>query len=397
MDERLKKQENESQNEYIARIYKNKVELGLTNNMCKDAINEELNTQYAESTLRSIAYPFIEAYELGFERGLSERESSDEIEKMEEKKRELEKLKIQYQDQKREYKNYLRADARFEHLKQEMIYEIQKLNEYKPLYNTYIDTYVGGDNEASLILSDIHLGMEADDRFNKYNKQIAKERLDDLKNKVITYCKRHKVKVLHIELLGDLVNGYLHIGNRVNNEEDVISQTMLCSEILSNFVNILAKEIFEIRIYSTVGNHGRCSANIKDSIHTENFERLIPWYMKTRVKCNNVEFIENKEDDEIIVYKAMNEVIFASHGHKEKFATVMSDLTKMLKIFPSEVHCGHWHRHSTMEDNDIELIVNGSFAGTDDFAKSIRKSNKPSQTLIIYNIEGQECIYKIKL
>ena len=58
---------------------------------------------------------------------------------------------------------------------------------------------------------------------------------------------------------------------------------------------------------------------------------------------------------------------------------------------------GHFHRHSTLEDNDIELIVNGSFAGTDEFAESIRKSNTPSQTLIIYNNEGQECLYKIKL
>ena len=73
------------------------------------------------------------------------------------------------------------------------------------------------------------------------------------------------------------------------------------------------------------------------------------------------------------------------------------NLSKYLKIFPSEIHMGHFHRHSTLEDNDIELIVNGSFAGTDEFAESIRKSNKPSQTLIIYNKEGQECIYNIKL
>lgn len=396
MDE-LKMKEGESKLAYTKRIVFGKLIDKTIDNDYSELAPLVFGKEYSSDVARRMFYGARNILELFDKESINNVSDDDILQELEEKKKELEKEKIKYQDQKREYKNYLRADARFEHLQQEMIYEIQKLNEYRPLYNTYTNNYVGGDNEASLILSDLHLGMEANDRFNKYNKQIAKERLDDLKNKVITYCKRHNVKVLHIELLGDLVNGYLHIGNRVNNEEDVISQTMLCSEMLSNFVNILAGEISEIRIYSTIGNHGRCSANIKDSIHTENFERLIPWYMKTRVECNNVEFIENKEDDEIIVYKAMNEVIFASHGHKEKFATVMSDLTKMLKIFPSEVHCGHWHRHSTMEDNDIELIVNGSFAGTDDFAKSIRKSNKPSQTLIIYNIEGQECIYKIKL
>ncbi|MBN1076075.1 hypothetical protein DVV91_17280 [Clostridium botulinum] len=397
VDDELKRKEGESENEYKGRLYRDKISLGLSNKKINEIINKELETNLAESTTRCNATIWNDGFNCGFEKALSQRGVTDELKELEEKKLELEKMKIQYQDQKREYRNYLRADSRFEHLQQEMIYEIQKLNNYKPLYNTYVNTYCGGDNEASLILSDIHLGMEINDKFNKYNKQIAKERLDDLKNKVISYCRRHRVKVLHIELLGDLVNGYLHIGNRVNNEEDVISQTMLLSEMLSNFINIMAKEIPFIKIYSTIGNHGRCSANIKDSLSIENFERLIPWYMKTRIQCDNVKFIENKEDDEIIVYKAINETIFACHGHKDKIGSVVNDLTKMLKIFPTEVHMGHWHRHSTIEDNDIELIINGSFAGTDEYAESIRKSNKPSQTLIIYNIEGQECVYKIKL
>lgn len=322
--------------------------------------------------------------------------NNDVLAKIEEKTKELEKEKVKFQDQKREYRNYLRADARFEHLKEEMVKEISKLNDYKPLYNEYHDLSRVGDREASLILSDFHIGMQIDDRFNKYNKQIAKERLDYLMNKVIDYCNLHKVKTLHIELLGDLVNGYLHIGNRVNNEEDVISQTMLVSEMLSNFIKILADNIPYIKVYSTIGNHGRCSSNLKDSIHIENFERLIIWYIESRINCNNVKIIKN-DYDEIITYKAINEIIFACHGHKDNINNAIDNLSKYIKKFPNEIHIGHLHRHSTIEDNDIELIVNGSFAGTDEYAESIRKSNKPSQTLIIYNCDGQECLYKIKL
>ena len=102
-------------------------------------------------------------------------------------------------------------DARFEHLKQEMISEINKLNEYRPLCNEYHNLSIMGDREATLILSDLHIGMQIDDNFNKYNNQIAKERLDYLMNKTIYYCNLHKVETLHIELLGDLANGYLHL------------------------------------------------------------------------------------------------------------------------------------------------------------------------------------------
>jgi hypothetical protein len=308
----------------------------------------------------------------------------------------LEKEKVKFQDQKREYKNYLRQEARFEHLIDVMKKEIEGLNDYHPYYNSYSNTYKGG-SQATLILSDLHIGLEVENRFNKFDKQIAKERLADLAGKVIEYCKRHHVGVLHIELLGDLINGYIHLGTRVSNEEDVISQAMTCVELLSNFVHVLSQKIPYIKIYSTVGNHGRCTPNMKESIDVENFERLVPWGMKMRLECENIEFVENKEDDEIIVYQVMNETIFACHGHKEKMGSVISDLVKLLKIFPNEVHLGHFHRHSTLEDNDMELIINGSFSGTDEYAKSIRKSNKPSQTLIIYNEKGQECLYKITL
>lgn len=54
----LRKRDDESQNEYIARMYKSKIELSLTNQEVKELINKELGTSYAESTLRSIAYPF---------------------------------------------------------------------------------------------------------------------------------------------------------------------------------------------------------------------------------------------------------------------------------------------------------------------------------------------------
>ena len=55
MKEELKKRENEIENEYIARIYRNRIEYGLNNSMCKDIINKELGYEKAESTYRGIA------------------------------------------------------------------------------------------------------------------------------------------------------------------------------------------------------------------------------------------------------------------------------------------------------------------------------------------------------
>ena len=85
------------------------------------------------------------------------------------------------------------------------------------------------------------------------------------------------------------------------------------------------------------------------------------------------------------------------HGHKEKYKTAVSDMSKFLHIFISELHLGHFHQHNVSIDNDMQTIVNGAFCRADEYAQDIRKSCTPSQTLIIYNKEGQECIYNIKL
>ena len=51
----IKKQNNESDNSYIARLYKNKTAMGYTNKRISEIINKELGTNYAESTLRGVA------------------------------------------------------------------------------------------------------------------------------------------------------------------------------------------------------------------------------------------------------------------------------------------------------------------------------------------------------
>lgn len=396
MEELLKKQENESLLQYRAKLYKNKVQLQMNHKEIYELYIKETNDTIAESSCRCSAVLYNQSFEEGYEKALTEKGRNDELYELEEKRKEMEKEKIKFQDQKREYRNYLKVDARFEHLKETVVKEIQSLNSTKPLINCFKNE-IYGDREATILLSDFHMGLEVKNYWNEFNKKIAIKRIEDLKNQIIQNCKRHSVTTLHIELLGDLVNGYIHVGTRISNEEDVISQTMFCAEVLSEFVNDLIIHIPNIKVYSSTGNHARCMANFKDSMDSENFERLMPWYMKSRVKSQNIEFVDNTYDDNIIVYNVLNETIFAVHGHQDKMISIVNDLSKMMKIFPTEIHCGHYHRNSSITDGDIELIINGSLCSTDEYAKSIRKTNKASQTLIIYNNKGQECKYNIKL
>lgn len=305
---------------------------------------------------------------------------------------ELEKLKIQYQDQKREYKSYLRADARFEHLKQEMVKAIKETNDI------FMDDYIDNGEErytcASLILSDWHVGLMIDDELNTFNNQVMIERVEELRNKVIKHCKKDNVYQLNIELLGDMCQGYLHIGSKVFNEEDVISQTIRVSNVLAEFINDLSSYVPEINVYSCIGNHGRCSANIKESLQVENFERLITWHLQTKLQNPNV-CIKNCETD-MISYKNMNGVnIVAAHGNLDKPNQVVNNFIKMYRYIPEEFHLGHTHFYQENDEYDINVVVNGTISGMDQFAKAIRKTSLPCQTLRVYG--DDVCTYKLKL
>lgn len=305
---------------------------------------------------------------------------------------ELEKLKIQYQDQKREYKSYLRADARFEHLKQEMVKAIKETNDI------FMDDYIDNGEErytcASLILSDWHVGLMIDDELNTFNNQVMIERVEELRNKVIKHCKKDNVYQLNIELLGDMCQGYLHIGSKVFNEEDVISQTIRVSNVLAEFINDLSSYVPEINVYSCIGNHGRCSANIKESLQVENFERLITWHLQTKLQNPNV-CIKDCETD-MISYKNMNGVnIVAAHGNLDKPNQVVNNFIKMYRYIPEEFHLGHTHFYQENDEYDINVVVNGTISGMDQFAKAIRKTSLPCQTLRVYG--DDVCTYKLKL
>lgn len=395
MRNELKMRDGESKNAFVHRVYSSKVEDGLTNQMCKDIINKELGTDYAESSLRGIYKVYSEVYD----EILETVKNTDELEELELKRREFEKEKIRFQDQKREYKNLLRPEARFERILEVLEREIKSLNETKP-FITHKDIYSNiSQREAVLVASDWHIGSSFDNYFGKYNLEIAKQRLNKLLNKTIEYCETNKVNTLHLELLGDNISGGIHWSSKVESEEDCVTQSMILCEILEEFIGRLADKIPYVKVYSVVGNHSRVNMNKKDNQNGENFERLVPWYLKKRLfNVNNVEIMDKCNiDDGIISFKVINTNIIGVHGDLDKPNQIINDMIKMFKFVAEEYHMGHLHHHFEKEEHDIEILINGSLQGTDNYAKDIRKTGRPMQKLMIYDEDGKLCTYKIKL
>lgn len=298
------------------------------------------------------------------------------------------KEKCKLQDVQREKRKSLRVEARFESLVDVLKSEIRNL---PPIKLNVCNRKADENIEASILVSDLHVGLIVDNTTHYYDIEVAKERLGELCSKTIKYCKLHNVHKLNVELLGDAVSGIIQLGNRVDEEEDSISQIITVSEMLSNFINELKAEIPQVIIYAVIGNHSSVFANKKERSNKENFERLIFEYIKLRV---GQKVITNGLED-YLVYKIKDKTVVLTHGNRDNLQNAKQHFVDLLGIIPDYIHFGHIHHFNIKDDCDTEITTNGSLISTDDFAVSIRKSTKASQVLIIY---GEDvCTYKLIL
>ena len=401
----VKRGENESLINYFYRITRDRKELDLSYEQWQELLIGE--NKYSSENCRKAYYiisPLLEILSEDEKNRIIEGiESKEELERLIKANKEAllenEKMKIQYQDQRREYRKYVRESGRFDHLVSELTKSVKVLNKEKPLFNTHKQKIrILENNEAVLMTSDWHIGANFKNYFAEYSIDIAKKRIKELTEKTVEYCLANNVSTLHVELLGDSLDGSIHTSARIESEEDVISELMIYCEVLSEMINELSIFIPYIKVHSVIGNHTRTTPNKKESITKENFERLVPFYLKARLTAiDNIEITNSSIDDTIDVYEVKGQTIFCVHGDLDSPQNAVSKLSAMLKVFPDEVHMGHYHKHFEMDNYDMETVVNGSLKGTDNYAKEKRLSGSPMQKLMIYNEDGKLCTYKIKL
>lgn len=303
-------------------------------------------------------------------------------------KDELFKEKVRLQDARRELNALKREDARFENLVDRMTQAVEELPDIVlPKAMPFNET---GIAEASLLISDLHYGLEVDNAVNFYNCDLVREYLAQICEKTKYYCALHRVHTLHINLAGDLISGRIRLQARVDNEEDTITQIISVSEILSEFIAQLDSVIPEVKVYGVIGNHSRVEENKKSVLHSENFERLIFRYIKLRVP--HIPFITNGLEDWLI-YKIKDKRIFLTHGDKDSVNNIKIHAVNITQQIPDICYLGHVHHLNVKDDNGTMIVVNGSLVGSDDYAVSLRYNTKPYQMLQIF--DKDMCLYQL--
>lgn len=314
---------------------------------------------------------------------------------------ELFKIKKQVQDQRRELRNILTPDARFDNLTEKLIESANNLCQIKPLvFEDY--AFNIGDKEAVIAWADWHYGMITDNIWNRYNTDICKQRVAKFVSKAIKHIQLHGVKTLHIMLLGDAAHGSIHTGCRVASEEDACDQLMQSSEIMAEAINELSSYVSEVNVYATYGNHLRTIQNKNDSVHSDNMEKIVPWWLEQRLQNNHRVNIIKSDYYEFLYLSVCGYNIVGAHGDLEKFKqfglTVNTLFTKKYGKTIDYTVSADKHHIEEFETIGIESILVRSLCGTDEYANNHRLYSDPGQTLMIFTPEdGRECTYNIKL
>ena len=398
MVDNLKRMENETQDQYFYRVCNMKDSLGFTWPQMAEIFNKEFGCNKGDTAYRKRWTAFKTVLDANTDKIVGDNKYSSEIQDQID---ELYKAKRRLADQRREYNKMLVSDARADNLAEKLI-EAANIAPLQNYAKSFKFNGATSEKEAVLCLSDWHFGQVSDNIWNQYDVRICLQRVSKLFEKVAATVKEHKIKTLHIALLGDFVNGAIHTGCRVASEESTCEQLMHVSEIIANFIHAMSEYVDDIRVYSTYGNHARTIQNKNDSIHADNMERVIPWWLKQRLKNNHAVKVVDSEYYEFIYFDVCGHNVVCTHGDLDKFSdiglVVNSVFTKKYGKTIDYTFSGDKHHLESFEQFGVESALVGSLCGTDEFANNKRLYSNPMQTLCIFTPEdGKLCTYNIKL
>lgn len=388
------KQEKFSKQDYIViwEVCSKKEQYGDWDEVCK-VLNTRLNKNYSEAAYRK-TYQYWALMDNAIKECIGS--DNDFAKEIAVQKRELEREKIKFRDERNAWQKQNYVDARVEQ-KLDYLEDLVKktaVNKYQYKAPVHIS-----NNEETMIvcLSDLHIGACFDNVFGKYNSDIAEARLNEYLSEVIKIGKRHNIQNVAVLGMGDEMNGNIHKSIQVTNRENVIEQIIKASELISWFIDELTN-IFNVQFINIAGNHTRLDRK-EDALKDERLDSLIGWYVKSSLSHNsNFSYIE-PVDTSFGMIEIQNNLYYVCHGDYDQFGkNGLGNLVLATGLKPKGVFYGHLH-HARMEDcSDVMMIQSGSLCGSgDDYTIEKRLICKPSQTVCIVDNDGVNCIYPVHL
>lgn len=307
----------------------------------------------------------------------------------------MRKEKIKLSDARVEYNRLIRQEARKESYA-DMVKRIICEN-VEPINIPVHYTLFNSSTDLLCHLTDVHCGIEIHNWKNDFDEDILKKRIEKFTSDILDIRGMHESENCYL-VIGEILSGIIHNNLRLQNNMDLMEQFKYISELISAMLVRMANHFNHIHVYTTPGNHSRISPKKEDALDGENMDTLLPFYLKARMQnVKNITICDNTIEPEIAMFNIRGNNVFAAHGHKDSPSNVVQNFTMMFNIKPDIVLLGHRHTNGLTTVYDTKVIESGCVSGSDQFALSIRKVNRPEQTISVIGDGGLICLYDIQL
>ena len=359
-------------------------------------INDLTGNDFGESTYRKKYTSFQKMLSANQNKFVN---TESQLKELDIQKRELERAKIQFRDERNAWQRQNYIDARVEQKLDLLESELKSQGRINFKPTDIQNRSINSNNDLLVMLSDLHIGQCFDSHFGKYDSFIAQQRLNAYLNKIIEIKDRHNSENCYVSLQGDLLSGSIHKVLAITNRENVIEQIKIASELISSFCYELTKYFSHVELSNVSGNHSRIDRK-EDALHDERLDDLIAWNVGCTLNhIPNFSINGNNIDNGICEINIRNKKYVSVHGDYDPYNRQgVSTLVTFLGYCPYAILYGHMHTCSVDETNGIKMIRGGSLSGSgDSYTVEKRLLGKPSQMVCVCTSYGVECYYPVEL
>lgn len=339
-----------------------------------DVLNKRFGTNYSESCFRKAWQYFDRMYDACKDIFVS---SNDGCRELDTKKREFERAKIQFRDERNAWQRQNYNTAR---VTQKLDYLEDVIKNSRPI-EIVSNTKKGSDNKTAIICcSDWHIGESFDNEWGKFNSDIARKRIEKYANEAMSQCMIQGVSNVIIAGLGDLCSGSIHTAIAITNRENVIEQIVLASELMLGFVKYFVDNGFNVTFTNVCGNHTRI-AKKEDAVKDERLDNLIGWFVSTHLSGKpNFKYVPPQDT----TLAEIDGFMFA-HGDNDRFdKSGLANLVLAKGYKPKAVFMGHMHTFAVDDCYDIKICRGGSLCGSgNDYTIEKRLKGNATQFMAI--------------
>ena len=279
---------------------------------------------------------------------------------------------------------------------------LPKLGTHKPLPIKAV-TKDAIDETALLVISDIHgdqtIAPKRVQNLESYNFNAACHRAARIADTTISHLREnltlYKFKEVVVMMAGDLVSGEIHRATQHSAWQNSFKNALGVGEMLA-FMFIDMLKYFNLRVISVSGNHGRRSIKKDYRGSHDNWDYLVMMHVRTRlqnyidegrltielpeaytvgVQIEGWNFILNHYDD----IKSYQQIPWYGIERKTRRLAALGGLTG---VTPHYFVGGHFHNFATQQHTLGEVIINGKWPATDEYAlESLGACGEPFQML----------------